>query len=58
MFTCLCCQQCNIGGTSLQLSIRSPERVGISYRTNAPLNKIENSTIRDRSRTRNHPLRM
>ena len=58
LLTCIrvTCQQCYIGGTSPQLFIRSSKHVGVSYRTNTPLNKY--SAIRDHSRTKNHPLRM
>ena len=58
MYTCHCCQQCIIGSTPLQLFIRSSKHAGISYRTNASLNTVENSDIRDHIRTKNHPLQM
>ena len=57
-YTCDACQGIYIGSTSKQSKIRFTQHLGISFRTNIPLNSPMHSTIRQHCHDHKHQINM
>ena len=55
VYTCDCSQS-YVGSTAVQLFVRCAQHRGVSYRTDLPLSKPVNSSIRDHCDSSHHPF--